>query len=127
MKKFILPFLLLSACAPSSGEQSVEVLPPPLLEVVEVAPRPLPEPENLKGLSPAATQKLFGVPDLVHRADHAQTMLYRGEMCVLDLYFYEETSGEGFALKWYEARNFEGAGTNAPECVESLLLEGQVL
>jgi len=117
----------LAACAPSDVEHAAEVPPIMMDAPMETSPPPLPDPEKLKGLSPAAVQALMGVPELVHRANHAQTMLFRGKACVLDLYFYEDVTGEGFALKWYEARNFKGNAIEAALCVQALLPDGQGL
>lgn len=124
--------LCLAACAtPPIQNGDVSVLTTEATTQAVVAPAPkkadkksgktqLPDPEKLKGLTPAAIQEKLGVPELLHRADHVQTSLYRGPACVLDLYFYEDKKGEGFFLKWYEARGFDGKPFDAPTCLQAV-------
>ena len=138
---FPVVFLAVSACAAPEKEAVPETPAPtsapstPQLEEKKPAKparsrksdKTLPNTAKLMGLRPQDVQNLLGVPDLVHRAGHAQTMLYRGKVCVMDFVFYEKEMGGGFALNWFEARDFTGKIIEAAPCLQNLLPEGKKL
>lgn len=73
---------------------------------------------NLVGADPVKLEQWLGKPGLVRLDDPAQVWQYRGQGCVVDVYFYP--SGDGMAVSHAEARSQKYAGDPMNPCLAVL-------
>jgi len=73
---------------------------------------------NLVGADPAKLEQWLGKPGLVRLDDPAQVWQYRGQGCVVDVYFYP--SGDGMAVSHAEARSQKYTGDPMNPCLAVL-------
>jgi hypothetical protein len=77
-----------------------------------------PTADNLMGADPAKLEQWLGKPGLVRLDDPAQVWQYRGQGCVVDVYFYP--SGTGMAVSHAEARSQKYTGDPMNPCLALL-------
>jgi hypothetical protein len=70
---------------------------------------------NLVGADPAKLEQWLGKPGLVRLDEPAQVWQYRGQGCVVDVYFYP--SGDGMAVSHAEARSQKYTGDPMNPCL----------
>jgi hypothetical protein len=106
--------LLVAACAPTP-----RVEPPP------PAPALAPQPgmERVMGASPEAVIAILGTPSLDREEGPARHLQFaRGQVCVLDLFFYPRPPAAGQVATHAEARRRDGSPLDPASCLESQFL-----
>ncbi len=93
----------------------------PIPEPVTSA-RPTTDPDALLGLEPREIQILLGPVSLKRWEGDAQVMQFKGDQCVMDIYFYESAPGAAFQATYLSARTTGGASADTRSCLSSLLL-----
>ena len=91
-------------------------------------PAPDIDPAGLLGKEPAAVARLLGAPDLERVEEPALIWQYRGQACVVDLFFYPREGGgaaTGKAVVHVEARDAKISKIDARRCLNSLMSGGQ--
>jgi len=135
----IIAVLFIPACAAPAGQQgspavtnveqpealSEEVITPAGEIAVEPVPESLPShtPGDLIGLEPKEIQGLLGPVSLKRWEGEAQVMQFKGDQCVMDIYFYEAAPGGAFEATYLSARTLNGADVDTASCLTSLLPE----
>ncbi len=123
--RFLPIFLLLSACAggvvdPLEGpvvlaRKPAPVAPAPDIPVAPPAkaepqtPRPAPEPKPVIGLDRTALSGLMGIPDFKRKDPPAEIWQYRGKICILNVFLYEDGKGGPYTVTHIEFRGFGDA------------------
>jgi len=79
---------------------------------------------DLMGLEPAEIQALLGPVSLKRWEGEAQVMQFKGDHCVIDIYFYESAPGEAFEASFASARTTSGSQVDADMCLTSILPGG---
>lgn len=79
---------------------------------------------DLLGLDPAEVQNLLGPVSLKRWEGEVQVMQFSGELCIVDIYFYETAPGEAFEATYLNARNNSGEEISKDLCLTSLLPGG---
>ena len=143
MRQTVLPVLLaisLSACA-TSGQQTAAPPPPPRDVSPQVIPPTAPvassagfiAPQILEGPglggiireSMATVTARFGTARLDTREGDMRKLQYRGEPCVLDVYFYPLAPGAEPVATWVEARrSSDGEAVDRYACIQALSVGG---
>jgi len=99
---------------------------PAKIEVARAIPKPersYPEPASLQGLSGGGVIKALGEPEFVRRDQPAKIWQYRGTVCTLDIFLYQEAVGAPYAVNYIEARTRQGAALSHKDCIVSILKE----
>ena len=88
---------------------------------------PLPDPTELLGLDRLQVAKLLGNPSLLRQEPPAEVWLYKGRLCVLHLFLYQETPSPDYAVRYFEVRGADDAAVGQGACYASLLDEVAIL
>lgn len=121
--------IALSACvAQTGGPQNPEppfedqsMSEPARQPETAVAPAPQQaaiDPGSLEGMTGARITTLFGTPVFVRRDPPGEFWRYRGETCVLELYFYLQNGTQ--RVDHIETRNATGTPQNQATCIAKL-------
>lgn len=86
----------------------------PALAVLPAAP--VTEPARLKGLSPLQVKAVLGTPMFTRRDSPAEIWQYRGRGCTLDIFLYDDNTGQTVAH--YAVRSAAALGEK--ECFDEL-------
>ncbi len=98
---------------PEAMEQAVTALEPPPLprRKPEIVPEPETveeaDPDMLIGLDFTVTRALLGEPALQTEQSPAKIWTYKGQECMLNVFFYPSVEGGAFRLLTYEAESEE--------------------
>lgn len=120
--------------AAAPGEEDVAAIPvvqepatPDETGPAKVAVRTV-HPDELMGKTGAEITELLGKPNLVRRETRAQVWQYRGQTCVLDLFFYppEETKDAApqagaDAVVYFETRGRDAKKVPGASCVNEVV------
>lgn len=77
------------------------------------------DPDSLIGLGPQQIGEALGVPELQRHEPPAEIWQYRTQICVFDLYLYEEEDGNRAAH--YEARSPSNGTIDPAACLGSVV------
>ncbi len=127
----IQPSVLIAEPPPQRDPAAPDVITtPPLTEeaplpvLTETEPTlpdvPSPSSTDLLGQNPAFVQTKLGEPKLVRRDGHVQIMQYTSGACVVDIVFFEPTSGEHFSANYISARTNTGAIMEPEPCIDAV-------
>lgn len=110
----------------------IEPQAPAIMERRAAAPdgaviEPLPDPADLLGLDRLQVAKLLGNPSLLREEPPAEVWLYKGRLCVLHLFLYEQASSPDYAVRYFEVRGTGDASVGQGRCYASLLDEVRIL
>ncbi len=112
---------------PDAVEQARVVLEPPPLPRRKPVLEPTPEPERVEeadpdmliGLDFTVTRALLGEPAQQTEQSPAKIWTYKGEECMLNVFFYPSVEGGAFRLLTYEAESGETAVEEAAEATDA--------
>lgn len=112
---------------PDAVEQALAGQEPPPLPrrkpVLEPTPRPATveeaDPDMLIGLDFTVTRALLGEPAQQTEQSPAKIWTYKGQECMLNVFFYPSVEGGAFRLLTYEAQGGETAAEEAVEATDA--------
>ncbi len=134
----VAPLLFLSACIITSNPNSdVETIAsfPQAVPIPEVEAAPLQdttpplveiEGQRILGLEPRTTEDIFGTASFVRWDGSAIIRQYKNDLCILDIVFYEEISGDPFRATYFESRSLSGESLELKECLKGFFADGEI-
>ncbi len=87
----------------------------------EFAGRYIPRPKQIVGLERGQVTAFLGQPDFIRKDAPAEIWQYRGSVCILDFFLYEEKKGDTYKVAHFEVRGRSEASVTRQECFQSLL------
>lgn len=122
---FVILPLLLVGCADSVVPLSLnEESTPPTTIIEEVSTRP-PQANLLLNHTPAIVQGWLGQPTLVRRDADVQSVQFKNTICVLDVYFYRESTEADFLAKHVDVRTRDGNSMLEESCLKEFFVGGE--
>lgn len=131
----LLTVLALAACGggpPSARSQTGATPPaaasesgaPPRIALTSpnapvVAPRDLPTPQRMIGMTSHELERLLGEPGFRRRDDPAEIWQYRGTSCLLDVFLYREK--DGIKVSHVDVRGLSVVKVAGEECILDVL------
>lgn len=85
-------------------------------QLAAIITAPVTEPGRLKGLSPLQVKAVLGKPMFTRRDAPAEIWQYRGRACTLDVFLYDDSTGQKVAH--YAVRSINAVGEK--ECFDEL-------
>jgi hypothetical protein len=133
--------LMLGACTEQAGNpvvdstamtteadtvlEEIAALPPAEPEIPPPPPPiPVPAPESLVGYYEVGLENLFGQPEFVRRDPPAELWQYHTESCVLDLFLYENESGN-YLVDHIEFRETGTSPAEKEDCLRDIILSAE--
>ncbi|MEE9545309.1 MAG: hypothetical protein V3V55_06940 [Rhodospirillales bacterium] len=80
-----------------------------------------PRPKQVVGLERGQVTAFLGQPDFIRKDAPAEIWQYRGSVCTLDLFLYEEKNGDAYKVAHFEVRGRTKVSVAREECFLSLL------
>ncbi|HIJ43199.1 MAG: hypothetical protein QF511_02120 [Rhodospirillales bacterium] len=81
----------------------------------------IPRPKQMVGLERGQVTAFLGQPDFIRKDAPAEVWQYRGGVCILDLFLYEEKNGDTYKVAHFEVRGRAEVSVAREECFQSLL------
>lgn len=119
---------MLGACAAQTGSPTTTETPDTAQPAVQQQPAPSDtraapqqaaiDPASLVGMTGERVTALFGTPVFVRRDPPGEFWRYRGQTCVLELFFYRQ--GDAQRVDHFETRNTGKSARDRANCVAKL-------
>lgn len=86
-----------------------------------------PDPDALMGSPAADVARTIGEPMFIRKDHPAEIWQYRGETCTLDIFLYQDVTGEPHRVDHIETRSQPGGPATNRDCLKSILIEREGL
>jgi len=96
----------------------------PVAKIARAAPKPkriYPDPDGLKGVAARDLIGVIGKPEFIRKDRPAEIWQYRGAACTLDIFLYQNVTGEPYRVDYIETRAHAGGPTSNRACLTSIL------
>lgn len=102
------------------GDDPALIAPPSPQAILKPEPIPVPDPESLVGHDETFLADLLGPPSFTRRDPPAELWQYRNEVCTLDLFLYQGSTGV-YSVEHLEFREAIVSKADIEHCLRTII------